>query len=58
MKQKQRDKKSESFIIEKPNFSKRFTKRNILQTLASIYETLGFIFPCLLTEKSDLPKSL
>ena len=45
------DKQSDSFIIEIPNFTKRLTKRNILQTLASIYDALGFISPYLLTGK-------
>ena len=45
------DKQSNSSIIEIPNFSKRFTKRNILQTLASMYDVLRFISPCLLTRK-------
>ena len=46
-----RDKQSNSFIIEIPKFSKHLTKRNILQTLASINDPLGFISPCLLTGK-------
>ena len=45
------DGKSDSFIIEIPNFRERLTKRNILQILASIYELLGFFSPCLLTRK-------
>ena len=44
-------KQSDSFIIKIHNFSKHLTKRNILQTLASIYHPLGFISPFLLTEK-------
>ena len=43
------DKQSDSFIIEIPNFSKRLTKRNMLQTLGSTYDPFGFISPCLLT---------
>ena len=39
-------KQSNSFIIEIPNFSKRLTKRNILQALTSIYDALGFISLC------------
>ena len=45
------DKQSHSFIIEIADFCKRLTIRNILQTLPSIYDPLGFISPCLLTEK-------
>ena len=45
------DKQSDSFIIKIPNFSKRLTKRNILQALASIYDALGFTSLCLLTGK-------
>ena len=45
------DKQSESFTLEIPNFSKRPIKRNILQTLTSIYDSLGFISRCLLTGK-------
>ena len=43
------DKQIDSFIIEILNFSKRLAKGNILKTLASVYETLRFISPCLLT---------
>lgn len=42
---------SDSFIIGIPNFSKHLSKRNLLQTLASIYDPLRFISPCLLTGK-------
>ena len=45
------DKQIDSFIIEILNFSKRLAKGNILKTLASVYETLRFISPTLLTEK-------
>ena len=45
------DKRKDSFIIQVPNANKNATKRNILNTLASIYGPLGFISPCLLLGK-------
>ena len=45
------DKESDSFIIQTHNFSKRLTKRSMLQTFASVYDTLGFISHYLVTGK-------
>ena len=45
------DKQSDSFIIEISSFTKRLAKRNIQQNLTAIYDSLGFIFLCLLTGK-------
>ena len=42
------DKREDSFNIKVPNVNKNPTKRNILSTLASIYEQLGLVSPCLL----------
>ena len=42
------DKKEDSFIIQVPNVNKDATKRNILSTLASVYDALGFVSLCLL----------
>ena len=42
------DKRKDSFIIQVPNVNKNTTKRNILSTLASVYEPLGFVSPCFL----------
>ena len=42
------DKRKDSFNIKVPNVNKNPTKRNILCTLASIYEQLGLVSPCLL----------
>ena len=41
-------KREDSFIIQVPNVNKNASKRNILSTLASIYDPLGFVSPCLL----------
>ena len=55
MKQNQKkqkwDKREGSFIIQVPNINKNATKRNILSTLASIYDPLGFASSCLLLGK-------
>ena len=40
-------KSEDSFIIQVPNVNKNASKRNILSTLASIYDPLGFVSPCL-----------
>ena len=45
------DKQSDSFITENSDFSKRLTRRNILQILPSINDPLGSISLCLLTGK-------
>ena len=45
------DKREDSFIIQVPNINKNATKRSILSTLASIYDPLGFVSPCLLLGK-------
>ena len=42
------DKREDSFIIQVQNVNKNATKRNILSTLASIYDPLRFVSPCLL----------
>ena len=39
------------FIIQVLNVNKNATKRNILTTLASIYDPLGFVSRCLLSGK-------
>ena len=44
-------KQSDSFITENSDFSKRLTRRNILQILPSINDPLGSISVCLLTGK-------
>ena len=44
-------KREDSFIIQVPNANKYPAKRNILNTLASIYDPLGFMSPCLLLGK-------
>ena len=46
------DKQRDTFIEEIPTESQRLTKRNILKTLASIYDPLGFISPVLLIGKT------
>ena len=45
------DKQSDSFITEIPNLGKSPSKRNILQTFASIYDLLRFIYLYVLTAK-------
>ena len=45
------DKREDSFIIQVPNVNKNATKRNILSTLTSIYDPLGFMSSCLLLGK-------
>ena len=45
------DKQRDTFIVEIPTESQRLTKRNVLKTLASIYDPLGFISPMLLIGK-------
>ena len=45
------DKREDSFIIQVLNINKNATKRNILSTLASICDPLGFVSPCLLLGK-------
>ena len=45
------DKQGDTFIVEIPTESQRLTKRNVLKTLASIYDPLGFILPVLLIGK-------
>ena len=45
------DKQRDIFRVEIPTESHRLTKRNILKTLASIYDPLGFIQPVLLIGK-------
>ena len=45
------DKQRDTFRVEIPTESQRLTKRNILKTLASIYDPLGFISPVLLIGK-------
>ena len=45
------DKRRDIFRVEIPTESHRLTKRNILKTLASIYDPLGFISPVLLIGK-------
>ena len=45
------DKWRDIFRVEIPTESHRLTKRNILKTLASIYDPLGFISPVLLIGK-------
>ena len=45
------DKQRDIFRVEIPTESHRLTKRNILKTLASIYDPLGFISPVLLIGK-------
>ena len=45
------DKREDCFIIQVSNVNKNATKRNILSTLASIYDPLGFVSPCLLLSK-------
>ena len=42
------DKRENFFIIQVPNVNKN---QNILSTLASIYDPLGFVSPCLLLGK-------
>ena len=46
------DKQRDTFRVEIPTESQRLTKRNILKTLASIYDPLGFISPVLLIGKT------
>ena len=46
-----RDKREDSFIIQIPNIKKNAAKRNILSTLASIYDPLGFVSPFILVGK-------
>ena len=45
------DKQRDTFKVEIPTESQPLTKRNILKTLASIYQPLGFISPVLLIGK-------
>ena len=45
------DKQREIFKVEIPTESQRLTKRNVLKTLASIYDPLGLISPVLLIGK-------
>ena len=45
------DKQRDTFRVEIPTESQRLTKRNILKTLTSIYDPLGFISPVLLISK-------
>ena len=45
------DKLRDTLRVEIPTESQRLTKRNILKTLASIYDPLGFISPVLLIGK-------
>ena len=45
------DKQRDTFRVEIPTESQRSTKRNILKTLAAIYDPLGFISPVLLIGK-------
>ena len=45
------DKQRDTFRVEIRTESQRLTKRNILKTLASIYDSLGFISPVLLIGK-------
>ena len=45
------DKQRDIFRVEIPTESQRLIKRNILKTLASIYDPLGFISPVLLIGK-------
>ena len=45
------DKQRDTFRVEIPTESQGLTKRNILKTLASIYDPLGFISPVLLIGK-------
>ena len=45
------DKQRDTFRVEIPTESQRLAKRNILKTLASIYDALGFISPVLLIGK-------
>ena len=45
------DNREDSFIIQVPNVNKKAAKRNILSTLASICDPLGFVSPCLLFGK-------
>ena len=45
------DKREDSFIIQVPNVNENVSKGNILSTLASIYDPLGFVSPCLLLDK-------
>ena len=40
-------KRENTFIIQVPNVNKNATNRNILSTLASIYDPLGFVSRCL-----------
>ena len=42
------DKREDCFIIQEPTVNKSATKRNILNTLAAIYDPLGFVSPCVL----------
>ena len=45
------DKREDSFIIQVPNINENVSKGIILSTLASIYDPLGFVSPCLLLDK-------
>ena len=45
------DKQRDTYRVEIPTESQRLTKRNVLKTLASIYDPLGFISPVLLVGK-------
>ena len=40
------DKREDSFITQVRNVNNYATKQNILSTLASIYDPLGFVLPC------------
>ena len=46
-----RDKREDSFIIQIPNVKKNAANQNILSTLASIYDPLGFVSPFILVGK-------
>ena len=45
------DKQRDTFRVEIPTESQRSTKRNVLKTLASIYDPLGFLLSVLLIGK-------
>ena len=45
------DKREDSFVIQVPNVNENAAKQNILITLLSIYDPLGFVSPYLLLSK-------